>query len=165
MGASQTPRARPGDPEVIACPFGYFAQLHADGAAAFDEGPAGFVVPGYEDLLGMTRDVEHFSNRWNGPEGPRLMVAMSWAAANHDPQVFADPDGYDLHRPNVRKHLGFGHGIHFCVGAQLARLEARVAFEELLRRLPEIAVERKDHYEGWAMISYDRIDLGFRRAR
>lgn len=70
-------RLHPGDPEVIRCPFGYFAQLHAGGAPAFDEGPAGHVVPGYDDLVGVTRDVEHFSNQWNGPEGPQLMGAST----------------------------------------------------------------------------------------
>jgi cytochrome P450 len=426
MTASDPVRLHPSDPEVIRCPFEYFAQVHAGGACAVDEGPAGFVVPGYEDLVEITRDYEHFSNSWNGPEGPQLMgvstepfspevedvvgrmhrmenallvadppahtrqraiavkafnasrvrameapvrahvrelidafiedgvcefntqfaiavpvttiatvlgverdmiptfkhwsqavgrglietlnneqrveigkaviefqdfmlkkiaarrehptddllsdlvnaeldqaelasaqiggatrlndaellialmvllaggnhtttalmgnlmvdlvrnpevmtavradpsllpaaieetlrlnspvvatyrrvarptslrgsefatndmVAMSWAAANHDPKVFSDPDTYVLNRPNVRKHLAFGHGIHFCLGANLARLEVRIAFEELLRRMTDIEITELAHYEGWAMISYDRIGLRFRKAQ
>ncbi len=68
-------------------------------------------------------------------------LLLSWAAANRDPEVFPDADALHLDRPNVRAHLGFGHGIHFCVGAPLARLEARVALEELLARTADIALD------------------------
>jgi len=66
------------------------------------------------------------------PEGARLMVL--WASGNRDERVFEAPDAIDLDRANLRAHLGFGHGIHLCIGAQLARLEAKVALEELLTR-------------------------------
>jgi cytochrome P450 len=66
------------------------------------------------------------------PEGARLMVL--WASGNRDERVFESPDAIDLDRPNLRAHLGFGHGIHLCIGAQLARLEAKVAIDELLKR-------------------------------
>jgi cytochrome P450 len=65
------------------------------------------------------------------PAGARLMVL--WASGNRDEQVFERADSIDLERPNLRNHLSFGHGIHLCIGAQLARLEAKVALEELLR--------------------------------
>lgn len=64
------------------------------------------------------------------------LVAPCIAAANRDPRVFPDPGRFDIHRADAGKHLAFFHGIHFCVGAALARLEGRVVFEELLGRYP-----------------------------
>ena len=60
---------------------------------------------------------------------------------NHDPAVYPDrPDRLDITRPNVRP-LSFGGGIHFCLGAQLARIEAEIAISTLLRRLPGLRLE------------------------
>ncbi|MCB1688969.1 MAG: cytochrome P450 [Halioglobus sp.] len=60
-------------------------------------------------------------------------VFLLWAAANRDPGVFSEPVTVDIARRNIGEHLGFGHGIHFCIGARLARMEARVILEELLQ--------------------------------
>src|ERR1019366_1438669 len=74
-------------------------------------------------------------------EGKRLEagqeVIMLLGSANHDPDQFAHPDQLDLGRAENR-HLAFGLGIHFCLGAPLARLEGEVAFNTLLRRLPDL---------------------------
>lgn len=72
------------------------------------------------------------------PRGAEVLLV--WAAANRDEREFPDPDHFDIGRP-IRRHLAFGQGIHFCLGANLARLEARVAFEELLARVPEYALD------------------------
>ncbi len=59
-------------------------------------------------------------------------VALTYASANRDESVFADPDRFILDRENIAEHLAFGRGPHFCAGAHLARLELRIALEELL---------------------------------
>jgi cytochrome P450 len=62
------------------------------------------------------------------------------ASANRDDRRFDDPDRFDIHRTN-NQHLTFGYGIHFCLGAALARLEARIALDEVLNRFPEWEIE------------------------
>jgi cytochrome P450 family 130 len=69
--------------------------------------------------------------------GSRVMLL--WGSANLDDREFADPEVFDIFR-HAPRHLGFGHGIHVCLGAALARLETRVAFEELLTTVPEYEV-------------------------
>ncbi|MCA9771722.1 MAG: cytochrome P450, partial [Myxococcales bacterium] len=64
--------------------------------------------------------------------GDRLMVL--WASGNRDERQFEDPDRVRLDRRSATKHFGFGHGLHLCVGAPLARMEGRIVLEEILRR-------------------------------
>ncbi|MCY3559770.1 MAG: cytochrome P450 [bacterium] len=65
------------------------------------------------------------------------MVYLVQAAANRDPDVFADPDRFDLQR-NPTDHVGFGFGLHYCLGAAVARLEGSIALDALARRLPDL---------------------------
>ena len=67
-------------------------------------------------------------------------VALVWASANRDERRWADPDRLDVTRAPQR-HVAFGDGIHHCLGAPLARLEARIVFEELFRRIPDYAID------------------------
>jgi len=68
-------------------------------------------------------------------------VVLAWPAANRDSAAFPNADDIDLERANPRKHVGFGWGIHLCVGAPLARVEAKVAFEQLLARTKSFTVD------------------------
>jgi pyruvate,water dikinase len=68
------------------------------------------------------------------PEGTNVLLLLG--SANHDERIFPDPGAIDLRRSNARSHLAFGYGIHFCLGAALARLEGQVVLEELTQRLP-----------------------------
>ncbi|HEX3779567.1 MAG TPA: cytochrome P450 [Pseudonocardiaceae bacterium] len=69
--------------------------------------------------------------------GKGSTVVVSMLAANHDPRHFDNPDTLDIHR-KARSHLSFGHGIHQCLGQQLARIEMRAGFDGLLRRFPTL---------------------------
>jgi cytochrome P450 len=70
-----------------------------------------------------------------------------YAAANRDPAQFDHPDAFDPDRGNANAHLAFGRGIHFCLGAGLARLEARVALQVLAERVDRWALADDNTYE------------------
>jgi cytochrome P450 len=97
------------------------------------------------------------------PEGSS--VAPLFGAANRDEAVFPEPDRFDLTR-NPKDHLSFGHGIHFCLGAALARLEARTAFEVLLARMrkPILEEERVPWLKSIVFRGPARLRLRFGRA-
>jgi cytochrome P450 len=84
-----------------------------------------------------TRDVEKHGRTI--PAGARVILVTG--AANRDERAYPDPDTYDILRRPDQQPLGFGHGIHFCLGAALARLEGRVGIEEFLRRFPDYTVD------------------------
>ncbi|MFL5628247.1 MAG: cytochrome P450, partial [Ktedonobacteraceae bacterium] len=69
------------------------------------------------------------------PKGSSIYLLVG--AANRDPEKFPDPEKLDINRPFVRS-LGFGYGIHFCIGAALARMESQVTFDTIIRRLPNL---------------------------
>ncbi len=71
------------------------------------------------------------------PKGAK--VSLIWASANRDERRWPEPDRLDITRAPER-HVAFGEGIHHCIGAPLARLEGRIAFEELFKRIPTYAV-------------------------
>ena len=74
-----------------------------------------------------------------GVEIPEQSKLFLWlAAAGRDPGVFPEPDDFDLHRENAKRHIAFGKGIHFCIGSALGKLEARLALEALATRFPTL---------------------------
>src|SRR5262249_12844800 len=96
------------------------------------------------------------------PTGDQVLICLG--AANHDPTVYDDAAVLDITRA-PRPHLGFGHGIHFCLGAPLARLEARIAFNTLFERFPDLtlAVDRRalqwTHGDGLVLRGLDRLPV------
>jgi cytochrome P450 len=89
-----------------------------------------------------TRDVE-----LHGHVIPaRKLVLVMIGSANHDPKVFNEPERFDITRePNP--HLAFGYGIHFCLGAALSRLEARIALTDLLHRFGKFELASDEPWE------------------
>ena len=80
---------------------------------------------------------------WRGIEfAAHDTVNCMLGAANRDPAIFAEPDRFDLDRPNGRRHLGFATGSHACLGLHLAKAEARIALEMLLGRLDSLTLDR-----------------------
>ena len=73
-------------------------------------------------------------------------VVMLYGAANHDPEVFADPHRLDVNRPNAGRHLTFGVGVHHCLGSRLATLQLRMLLGEFLRRFPSFEVVGAPQY-------------------
>lgn len=100
------------------------------------------------------------------PKGARLVVA--YTAANRDRAVWGDePDKFDPDRPNMKEHLAFGKGIHFCIGAPLSRLEMQVAFEALARRLDTITLDDSNTFEyhpSFMLRGLKRLDVSFTAA-
>lgn len=90
-------------------------------------------------------------------------ILLMYASANRDERVFVDPDRFDVRRsPN--NHVGFGFGTHFCLGSSLARIEIRVMFEELLRRLPDwrLAPDARPQILGATFTrAYDAVEIEF----
>jgi cytochrome P450 len=101
----------------------------------------------------VARDVEHYGQ--TVPEGSVMLLLNG--SANRDERQFVNADHFDIHRQ--AGHLSFGHGIHFCLGAALARLQARIALEEVLTRWPDWEVDydkaKRAHttsVRGWATL-------------
>jgi hypothetical protein len=103
----------------------------------------------YDSSVQMTgrcalEDIEDLGGR-RIPKGESVLCLLG--SANHDPAVYPDrPDRLDITRPRI-KPLSFGGGIHLCLGAQLARIEAEVAISTLLRRLPELRLDDAENPE------------------
>lgn len=97
----------------------------------------------------ITEDFEFFGKQFRKNQ----LVIVAIAAANRDPAIYDDPDTFDVARSEP-KHVAFGHGIHLCLGMTLARLEAKVAFETLLARYPQMSLV--DQKPAWQVNNFVR---------
>jgi len=103
----------------------------------------------------LTRPVELHGQRM--PEGAKVLLLLG--SANRDERVWDRPDEFSLDRTSTVQHVGFGHGIHVCLGAALARLEMRVSLEEIFRAMPGYEIDEagctrvhSGNVRGWATV-------------
>ena len=108
-------------------------------------GSADLMANAVEEMIRWTAPVRHFMRTaqedteiLGQPIAKGEWVYMSYKAANLDPKVFEDPLTFDIERPNADRQISFGYGVHFCLGAQLARLELRNLFTHLVARLGSV---------------------------
>ena len=113
-----------------------------------------FEAPSPVQARYVARDVEHHGQPV--PEGSVILLLNG--SANRDERRWTDPDRFDVHRES-KQHLAFGYGVHFCLGAALARLEGRVALDEVLQRFPDWEVDwdnavqaRTSTVRGWEQL-------------
>jgi cytochrome P450 len=98
-----------------------------------------FEPTGHANARYVMEDVDYHGT--TVPAGSAILLSM--AAANRDPRRYDAPAVFDIHRDDIQ-HLTFGYGLHFCLGANLARLEAGIALDELLTRFPEWDIDIED---------------------
>jgi len=159
-GVETTRNAIAGGMEMLAKNPDQWAYLrsHVDDDAAIDaavEEMIRWVNPFANMFRTATKDVEIRGKRI--AEGQ--MIGLMYPAANRDPRVFEDPYRFDVRRdPRTEKHIAFGFGSHFCLGANLARLELRTALRALLRRFETVALKPGGRHE-WASSSFTRGPL------
>ena len=147
-------------------------QDHPDAAAEVRAGPA-LLPAAIEEVLRVRTPfprlarITRVDTEVGGAQIPAGQVVLPWlTAANRDERVFDEPHRFDIHR-NPNPHLTFGHGIHFCLGAPLARLEARVVLRMLLERFRDIEVdpgEQVEHRNPWTIVAVARLPLQVRAA-
>jgi cytochrome P450 len=114
------------------------------------------ITQAIEESLRFNGPVEFSTSRWASEDlefkGRQFqrgdLVVVSLNAANHDPDKFKDPDVFDITREKS-PHLAFGMGIHFCLGAPLARLEGEIAISSLLKRFPDIRLAVDESELSW----------------
>jgi cytochrome P450 len=108
----------------------------------------------------VTRDMDFYGFAFR--EGDRLQVLN--AAANRDPRTFPRPREFDMDRGNLKHHLAFGAGSHRCLGAPVGRLEMRIMLEEILRRLPDFAIDPArivEYPTKSGVLGYDKVPASF----
>jgi cytochrome P450 len=136
---------------------------HPDQLSALLDDPR-LIGPAVEELLRYDGSVETGTFRYatedmeiggtRVPKGALVQIALS--SANRDPEKFDSPDELDITRPGhpQNAHLGFGHGIHYCLGASLARMEVQLALSALFTRFPHTALADPDRPAPWLEVPF-----------
>lgn len=114
------------------------------------------IKPAIEEMLRYNGPAEVSNIRWATEDveygGKQIrqgdMLFIAFSSANRDPEQFPDPDTFDITR-KVNNHIAFGKGVHYCLGAPLARLEGEIAISALLRRMPGIQLKRTEESMEW----------------
>jgi cytochrome P450 len=131
---------------------------------------AGEVAPAaaVEELIRWDPPLQLFE-RWVLEEGVEIArrpvprgakVALLFGSANRDPRVFDEPDAFDVGRPNAAEHIGFGGGIHVCIGAPLARIELEAALRALVEGAPALELaEQPQRNRAFVIWGLDRLEL------
>ena len=136
-------------PVFYSSELGYLVVTRMEVGAALEE------VLRYESPQTSWRRVANTDTEVAGVPVPAgTNIFMSLAAANHQPDIFDNPGDFDIHRPNARNHISFGKGIHFCLGARLARLEATVALEVLTERIPSLRLVEDQSLKRFGNITF-----------
>ena len=146
----------------------YYLMQHAEQMAQLRADPAK-IPAAVEELLRYVSPVHMLARRtmeevtMRGvtiPNGSSLYLLVG--AANRDPEKFPDPEKLDINRPLTRS-LGFGYGIHYCIGAALARMESQVAFETIIRRLPTMymTVDRPEFRPNYSLRGLMSLPVAF----
>jgi len=132
----------------------YFLSTHLDHQRSLREAPK--TIPNaveellrWEGLLNVRRTATKDAEIGGVTVPKGCPVLLSARIANHDPEVFPDPELVDFERPNAHRHLAFGSGVHRCIGVGLARLELRVLHEEWHRRIPEYTLAPGAKIAAW----------------
>jgi cytochrome P450 len=145
--------------------------LHPDQMEKLKQDPA-LIKTAIEEFLRYQGPLMTATSRWALEDvelGGQLIqrgdeVALVLASANRDPEAFTDPDTLDIMRQENR-HLAFGKGIHFCLGAPLARLEGQLALTTLLRRMPNLRLNATPQTLIWRpglfVMALDKLPLAF----
>lgn len=119
---------------------------------------------GSTQLMARTLTRDHELHGVTMQEGRKVLLLLG--SANRDPRVWDRPDVFDIDREGLHRHLGFGHGIHVCLGAALARLEMRIALEHIHERLLDYEVDEAamERVHSGNVRGYARMPLTFRPA-
>lgn len=117
-----------------------------------------------DELIRYVTPVKHFTRTCQSPFTvgghefqPGDLVLLSYASANRDENVFENPMAFDIHRANADRHLAFGFGRHFCLGAHLARLEIRSIFHEILNRVSSIELAGQPQFFESNLVSGPKV--------